>query len=258
LNSRKLLLKITEKWPVKVLSVAAALMLSVFHRMNTLEARFFSARLNVETSDILVPSSPYSQGVRVSIRGEPNSILPILEEDIEAFIDLGRYTNDGTYSIPVQVRRKGSALGIEPLEISVDPINISIKLEQKIKRNILVVPVFRGSVAEGYEFTEPFYVPTSVIAEGPRSAVEAQYEFNTETIDLEGRYDNFAVMVNLVNDNPYIVIHGNRMIECRGTIRLIEREQGRNEPDFEDDNSYWNKLFKTNNTNDNKTVTDRE
>lgn len=233
MNSRQLLLKITEKWPVKVLSVAAALMLSVFNRMNSLEARFFSVHLNAVSSDILVPSSSYSRGVRVGVRGEPNSIFPILEEDIEAFIDLSKYLEEGLYNVPVQVRRKGSALGAEPLEISVDPVELSIRLEQKVSRSIPVVPVFSGSVAEGYEFSGPFFVPAAVTAEGPRSVLEAQHEFNTETIDLEGRFDNLAVMVNLINDNPYILIHGNRIIECRGTIQRIEREQASNGKELE-------------------------
>ena len=33
-------------------------------------------------------------------------------------------------------------------------------------------------------------------------------------------------MVNIVNNNPLISIHGNRMLEFRGTIRRIVRERG--------------------------------
>jgi len=109
LNSRKLLLKITEKWPVKVLSVAAALILSIFYRMNTIETRSFSAPLRLESSVSFIPASSYVQAVRVSIRGESGNIQPILEEDIETFIDLKKYTSEGLYRIPVQIRRTGSA-----------------------------------------------------------------------------------------------------------------------------------------------------
>ena len=222
--NRKQLERITEKWPVKVLSVAAALILSVFHRMNTLESRFFSSPLRIETNDTLIPANSFSQVIRVSLRGEANSIFSIIEDDIETYIDLGKYTGEGVYRVPVQIRRNGSALGVEPLEVSVDPIEISVRLERKTIRNVNVAPVFQGDIAEGYELTSQLVSPASVIAEGPRSGIEALYEFNTGIIDLDGRNEDFSIIVNIINNDPFIVIHGNRMVEYRGTIRRIPRE----------------------------------
>ena len=225
--SRKFLLKLTEKWPVKVLSVAAALIISVFHRINTLESRFISTQLQIEHNEILVPASSYTPVIRVGLRGETGNIHSVLEDDIETYIDLKRYTSEGSYRIPVQVRRKGSALGIDPIEISVDPIEIAVRLENKISRNINISPIFRGVVAEGFEMTSQTINPTSVIVEGPRSYMEPMLEINTGIIDLDGRFEDFSVMVNIINDNPLIVIYGNNMIEYRGTIRRISRDRPR-------------------------------
>lgn len=225
MNSAKLLLKITEKWHIKVLSVAAALIISIFYRMNTLETRFLTVPLMVEASETLTPAVVFASAVRVSLRGETEGIHPILEEDIEAFIDLTRFTSEGIYRAPVQVRKKGNALGVEPLEISVLPIEIPIILEQKVTRNIPVFPVFRGTVAEDFELTNQSVIPASIIAEGPRSLIDNQVEFITETINLDRRHENFSIMVNVINDNPLISIHGNRMIEYRGTISRIMREE---------------------------------
>ena len=225
----KFLVKVTEKWPVKVLSVAAALVLSLFHRMNTLETRFFSAPLSVEASEALVPANIYTQAVRIGLRGESNSIHPILEDDIEAYISLKKYSAEGTYKVPVEIRKKGSALGIEPIEISVEPIEISISLEYKTGRNINIAPVFRGTIAQGYELTGQSIIPSSVFVEGPRTIMDMIYELNTEAIDLEGRYENFSTMVNIINNDPLVNVHGNRMIEYRGTIRRISRNTQRPE-----------------------------
>ena len=229
LQRRKWLDKITEKWPIKVLSVAAALVLMIFYRMNTLETRFFSAPLNVQGNERLLPSNTYAQNIRVSLRGEANNIYPILEEDIEVFIDLSRYTNEGVYRAPVQIRRTGSARGVEALEISVDPIEIPIRLEEKVSKHIPVVPVFGGTIAEGYELTSQSIIPTSVIAEGPRSSLESIHLFNTGTIDLEGRFDDFSVFVNILNNDPLIIIYGTRMVEYRGTINRRPHEVQRPE-----------------------------
>jgi len=225
LINRKLLLKITEKWPVKVLSIAAAIVISVFYRMNTLETRFFTVPLIIEANETLVPANTLTSALRISLRGESDGIQPILEDDIEAYIDLGRYTNEGTYRVPVQIRKKGSALGVEPLEISVLPIEIPLVLEQNVRRSVPIYPVFQGTIAQGFELTDQQIFPNVVIAEGPRSALENKIEFNTEIIDIDRRFDDFSIRVNIVNDNPLIVIHGDRMIEYRGTISRIVREE---------------------------------
>jgi len=225
LNSAKIIAKITEKWPVKVLSLAAAIIISVFYRMNNLETRFFTVPLIIQSSETLIPAASFPSAVRISLRGEADGIQPILEEDIEAFIDLGRYTLEGNYRVPVQIRKRGSALGVEPLEISVLPIEIPLLLEQMETKNINVFPVFYGTVADGFELTYQSLIPGSITVTGPRSVLENHIEFYTEIINLDRRYDDFSIMVNIVNDNHLISILGNRMLEFRGSIKRIAREE---------------------------------
>jgi len=226
LNRARLFAKITEKWPVKVLSLAAAVIISIFYRTNNLETRFFTVPLSVESNDSLISVNSFASSVRVSIRGEAEGIQPILAEDIEAYIDLERYVNEGNYRVPVQIRKKGGALGVEPLEISVLPIEIPIILEQKVTRNVSVFPVLSGTVAEGYELTNQSLIPSSVIVAGPRSILDGHIEFNTETINLDRRYNDFTVMVNIKNDNPMLSIYGSSLLEFRGSISRIARGRG--------------------------------
>jgi len=224
LTRAKLISLIIEKWPVKVLSLAAAIIIAVFYRMNTLETRFFTSPLLIQSNETLIPANAFASAVRISIRGEAAQMQQIMEDDIEAYIDLARYANEGVYRAPVQIRKKGSALGVEPLEISVLPIEIPILLEQKVTNNISVFPDMQGTVAQGYELTSQVLIPGSVVAAGPRSILDNHLEFNTEIINLDGRYENFSIMVNIINDNPLVSIHGNNMLEFRGTIRRIGRE----------------------------------
>jgi len=227
-SSRELLVKITEKWPAKILSMAAALLIFVFYKMSTLETRFFSAPLRIESGNLMVPASSYPQTVKIKLRGENHNIFPILEEDIEAYIDLNKYSIENSYRIPVQIRKKGSALGIEPLEITVEPADIYIKLENKISRSVNVSPSFRGFIADGYEMTSQSISPSSITVEGPRSNVEALQEINTAAIDLEGRSEDFTVMANIINNDPLIVTHGSRMIEYKAAIKPIRAGANRN------------------------------
>ena len=224
MNKAKLLSLITEKWPVKALSLAAAILIFIFYRMNNLETRFFAVPLIIEASETLIPANSFTSTVRISLRGEAEGIQQILDVDIEAYLELDRYVNEGNYKVPVHIRKKGSALGIEPLEISVVPIEIPLSLEQKVIKTISVYPVLEGTVADGYELTYQALIPASVVAEGPRSILENYIGFNTEIINIDRRYDDFSIMINIVNNNSLISIHGNQMLEFRGAIRRIVRE----------------------------------
>jgi YbbR domain-containing protein len=229
LNRAKLFSKITEKWTVKVLSLAAAVIISIFYRMNSLETRFFTVPLLIESSDTLLPANSFPESVKISVRGESEKIQPILAEDIEAFIDLKRYINEGNYKAPVQIRKKGTALGVEPMEVSVLPVEIPLLLEHKMTRNVSVFPVIRGSAAEGYELKSQSLTPSTVIVEGPRSIIDSRIEFSTEPINLDRRYEDFSILVNIKNDNPLLYIHGSSILEFRGTIsRIARREQENN------------------------------
>jgi hypothetical protein len=219
LTPKKLLARAVEKWPAKVLSIAAALMLLVFHRMSTLESRFFAAPLQAESGGDLVPSSEYAQLARVTIRGDANSIYPIIESDIEAYIDLSKYTSEGWYRLPVQVRKKGSALGVEPLEISVDPMEISLHLERKMSKSVPVIPAYKGRVTAGYDLVSQSISPAAVLAEGPARLLAEVTEFQTDVIDLDGRDQDFSIMINIVNREPLIILRGNGMAEFKGQVR---------------------------------------
>jgi YbbR domain-containing protein len=215
----KLLAVIAENWHVKVLSVALAIILFVFHRMSLLEDRFFSAPLQVETNGNLVPASSYPRMVRITLRGEANSIYPILEDDIEAYLDLTKYTVEGAYRAPVQVRKKGTALGVEPLEISVDPLDVSIELDQKISKYVPLTPSFQGYLEGGYELVSYTLTPTQVVVDGPLRLMSGLSELSTDFIELGGRSDDFTATVRIMNRDPLLVIRGDGITEFRGLVR---------------------------------------
>jgi YbbR domain-containing protein len=221
LNSRKILAKAAENWPAKVLSIAMALILFVFHRMSTMESRFFSVPLVVEVSPSLIPSSSYVRMVRVTLRGDANSVYPILEDDIEAFIDLKKYDAEGSYRAPVQIRKKGSAQGVEALEISVDPMEISLELDRKISKYVPLTANIRGTLAGGYDLISHTLTPTQVVVDGPMNILGGISELYTDFIDLDGKSEDFSVIVNILNRDPLLTIRGNGTTEFRGFVRRL-------------------------------------
>ncbi|MDR3170290.1 MAG: hypothetical protein LBU17_01535 [Treponema sp.] len=220
LNTRKLLAKTAENWPAKVLSVALAILLVVFRRMSIVEERFFSVPLIVQTESNLIPASVYTRMIRVSVRGDPAGIRSMLESDIEAYIDL-KGKGKGTYRVPVQIRNNGTALGGEPLEIQVEPLEISVVLDYKISKYVPLAVNTQGSPKQGYALISYTLRPAQVIIDGPSDLMSGIAEFYTDVIDLEGKSEDFSVMVSILNRDPLVVIRGEGLTEFHGIIKEI-------------------------------------
>jgi YbbR domain-containing protein len=219
LNGRTLLAKVAENWPAKVISIAMAIVLFVFHRMSLLEERFFSVPLSIETDTQLIPASPYPGMIKITLRGDANTIYPILEEDIRAYIDLSKYTEPGTYRAPVQIHKKGTSLRAEALEIFVDPLEVVLILDERLSKTVPVKVNFRGTLEMGYEMGEYTLDPAHVVIDGPMGLLKDISELSTDVIELTGRSVDFSTTVRILNDEPLIVIRGNGLIDFHGTIR---------------------------------------
>ena len=219
MNVKKILIKAVENWPAKVLSVALALVLFVFNRMNTLAMRPLSVPLNIETSTGLIPASTYPPNIRVNLRGEDAGIKSILDNDIEAYVDLTRHETEGWYRAPVQVRKKASALNVEPLEITVNPIEISVQLDRRTSKTLPLAAVLRGKTAAGFDLVSHTTVPAEIVVSGPADAMESLTGLQTEPVDLDGRNSDFRVMVNIVRPNEFFVFRDGGMAEFRGQVR---------------------------------------
>jgi hypothetical protein len=208
-----------ENWPVKALSIALALILFVFNRLNTMTTRPLSVPLTVETNSALVPASSYPRNVRVSLKGEDDNIKSIDDGDIEAYVDFTRYEDGGLYSAPVLIRRKGSALSVEPLEIAVTPSKLSVQLDRRINKNIPLTAVVRGRVADGFDLVSYSISPLEIAITGPFGFLEPVEEIETEIIDLDGRNNDFTMEVNIPNPNPFFVLRGSGTAEFSCIIR---------------------------------------
>lgn len=228
MNRKALLDRLVENWPAKIICLTLSLLLFLFYRISTLEQRFFSVPLVVQNSGDLVPAVNYPRMVRISLRGESNSIHPIIEDDVVAYIDLSGYTREGEYRIPVRTRLKGTALDVDPLEISVEPSELPLRLEYRVVRKIEIVPAFRGYPEAGFEFSGYTLNPSVVEVAGPRTFIEKISDVTTDSIDLSARNSSFSGVIRLINPNPLLVLGGegrsefNVVIEETTLIRTFE------------------------------------
>jgi hypothetical protein len=119
----------------------------------------------------------------------------------------------------VQIRKKGSAVGVEPLEISFNPVEIELELDQKGSKYVPLSANIQGSLDPGYDLASHSLTPTQVALDGPAKLLDQVTELYTDVIDLEGRNADFSVMVSILNRDPLLTIRGNGMTEFRGFVR---------------------------------------
>ncbi len=218
MKSSRFLRRLFGNWPAKVLSLVVALLLVVFNNISRLEERYVSIPLELRLPDNLVAASAYPTRVRVTLRGESEGVQRILDDDIEAYLDLRRYEGEGVVSTSVRIDRTGTALGVDPLEIYVEPAEVSIALEEKARKSLEVEPSLSGFVPVGYQLSGYQISPTSVEVEGPQSEVAPLEEVVTEDIELAGRRNDFSVRVRLVRPSPGVSFLGGDVVEFRGIV----------------------------------------
>ena len=210
---------IFSNWPAKIISLAAATLLFLFYRVNTMDERFFSVPLQVDPPAGLAISKPYPKSARVTLRGKEEAIFSVIEDDVEVYADFGRFQTEGQFRIPVRVVRSGSSLNIEPLDIRVEPAEISVTLEQRIEKTVALKPVIRGSPPAGYDLVQYTIVPDSVQISGPRTLVNSVETIPLEEIDLDGRTEDFTEQVKILEENPLVDYSRERTVVFRGIVR---------------------------------------
>lgn len=210
--------RLLRNWPAKVLSFVAALLLLVFHNITTLEERFFSVPLELRLSESLVPASNYPRQVRVRLRGDSEEVFRVVEENVVAYADFSGHTGEGEYRAPVRIAETEATARIDPLEISVEPQEISVFLEEKLVRSVEVEPNIAGAPPTGFELTNYQMNPSTVQVEGPESIVRELGTLETEEIEVAGKREDFTERVRIVRPDPLIQFPGGNVVEFRGFV----------------------------------------
>ena len=210
--------RLLENWPAKVIALAVAVVVVLLNNVAGVGERYFSIPLELQLSESLVPGEPYSNRVRVTLRGDEEEIFRVLEDDVIAYANFTVHNRDGVYRAPVALRKVGTALDVEALEISVEPLTITVTLEEKLISSIEVVPNLIGFPPRGYELTDYRLSPTQVAVVGPRSRVEGLSSILTEEIGLAGREGDFSERIRLEKPDELVDFPGGDVVDFRALI----------------------------------------
>jgi YbbR domain-containing protein len=215
----RLVKAIFSDWPAKVLSLAVALLLTLFFNLTRLEQRTVNIPLAVSINDEMAPSSQYPRMVRVALRGERDVIYGIREDEISASLDLSGYRNEGIYRIPVKLEKRGNALTADPLEIHPDPSEIAVGLEKRARKRLPVTPSFKGFLESGFELISFEVMPAEILVSGPAGLVARTNEIATETIELGGKKGDFSVNIRLIKKESLLTIEETETVTFSAKVR---------------------------------------
>jgi YbbR domain-containing protein len=218
LRFRQGIARLSRNWPVKILSLAAAILLVLFNNLSRLEDRYLSVPLDLVLHEGFVPSAPYPERVRVRIRGEADQIFRLIEDDLYTYLDLSEHRSSGEYRGAVEVEKRGTALVMDAIDISVDPAVITVRLEEKMTRSVEISPSLAGYPPPGYQLAQYQVTPSIVDIEGPRSVVQKYETLSTENIDISDKQEDFEVRVRIEKPDPMIRIPAGEVVEFRGVI----------------------------------------
>ena len=209
---------IINNWPVKILSVAIAVLLFYFYRLNTTEVYYLSIPLEVMINKNFIAAENYPTEVRVSLRGSSDTIFLINEREITAYVDFTSKEKSGDYREPIKIKKWGKALYTDPLEIKVEPTDVRLRIEEKFSKNVPVLPVIKGLSAENYEVISSSVIPDSVTIEGPLSIVEKISSIKTEDINIANRKESFIFPVQLEKISDLVKIAEGNEVQFYGRI----------------------------------------
>lgn len=219
MRNKSFLDRLVAQWPAKALSLAAAILLFLFHNYSNLSERFVNVPLRAVFADGFTAGQPIPKRVRVSVRGKEKNLATFSEGDIEAIADFTPFNKKGTYRVPIQIKRKGGAEDPNLMEFKVEPIELVVPIEAKVQKRVEVSPRFKGSLLSGYELVQYYVTPSLILVEGPQTRIERLYSIPTEEIDLTGKKENFTLEVRIAKNDPLLSFPNGDTVEFRGFVQ---------------------------------------
>ena len=205
--------------PAKAVSLAVAVVVFFFVRTTSLEQRFITVPLELRTAPRYTVTAGLPATATITLRGEGTQIFQLQPGDVVVYVDLTDRKNEGVYRVPVLFEKHGEAAVLDPLEITVEPTEVTATLEQVLTRSIRVVPSISAPPPAGYVLTGTTVEPATIQVTGPRRGVQALQTVMTLPIDLSETRETVELEVRLDFDAKLFRLSGGAQAKVRATIQ---------------------------------------
>lgn len=210
--------RVFNNWHVKVICLVIAMVLVFFTKANALKEEPIVVFLDTITNANYTFTESLPTRVTLTLKGEESEIAKIPVNDLVTFIDASGIKEDGVYQLPIQIRQDKVLNITDKVEISVSPVSITAKIEQKITKYLNVESVITGIPAHGYELSSRFINPRVISVVGPKTHMEALEFIYTEPVDLTDKDRNFTTRIKLDSSDSLLIFPEGHFVEFQGII----------------------------------------
>ena len=216
---RNIVDRVIHNWPAKILSLCAAIVLSLFFEISKKDEAYFNVPLDILIDENLTPVGQYPASVSVRLEGREDDLVLIEEENVYVFADFSHYLEQGEYEGPVKYAIQGLAEEkIKNIDVRADPSKVVLALDRKISRQIEVIPVITGYPKLGYDLIDYYTVPEKLDIIGPAALMEKITQVKTANVDVSGLEEDFSFRVPLIISEENLIITGEKYVEVYGRI----------------------------------------
>ena len=103
MNKKRLLDKILDNWPAKVICLIIAIFLYFFHQASLIDSKTFVVPLQIIENGMVMHVGNIPDSVSIVVRASDETIKSVLPTDISASVSLDTITKKGTYKLPVKI-----------------------------------------------------------------------------------------------------------------------------------------------------------
>lgn len=206
MNKKRLLDKILDNWPAKVICLIIAIFLYFFHQASLIDSKTFVVPLQIIENGMVMHVGNVPGSVSVVVRAGDETIKSVLPSDISASVSLDNITKKGTYKLPVKIALSESLMEYDPFEVKIKDDSITIDVDRKAIKYVPLMPSIVGDVAHGYEIDSISMSPSTVEISGPESIVNATEHIYTTRINVSNAETNFSTETSYQKTNKLISI----------------------------------------------------
>lgn len=217
--------KLVENWPAKIISLVVAILVYAFYQNSILDSKNIAVPVQIRENGSMKVVSKVDKSVHVSVKGLREDLVALEARDFNIFVDLSSLSEEGEFTLPLNIVLSENATVMENLEVQVSPMELTLQVQEYVSASIPLVPQTAGTTAYGYQAGNVTAEPPAVDVYGPRSIVEKIQSFPLETVSINDRKETFEEAVAIINDNSEITIKGSSEILVRVEVGMTDTQK---------------------------------
>ena len=225
MNTKRLIDKILDKWPAKIICLVIAIFLYFFHQASLIESKTVAVPLQIIENGIVMHMGNAPASVSVVVRASEETIKSILPADISASVSLDTITEKGVYNLPVKISLSENLMAYDPFEVRLKDDKVSIEVDRRATKYVPVVASIVGEVAHGYEIESISMNPSTVEIAGPEALLNATEKVYTTRLNVSNAEINFSTETNCQELNKLLTVMDEGPIKAEVSIKPVIMER---------------------------------